>query len=228
MISLRDVHKRYWTQRGDPHWVLRGITLDFPQDRNTGVIGVNGAGKSTLLQLIAGTDMPTRGEVRADGRISWPIGLTNGLQRTMTGRQNSKFICRIHGLEDDMESRLDFVKDFSELGDAFDEPIKNYSSGMRARLSFSLSLAFDFDMYLVDEVMSVGDAAFQAKSKKAIQALAARAGMIIVSHVESAIKSFCNAAILLHEGHAYSFSSVEDAIKEYRKVNHLQETTADD
>ena len=228
MISLVDVHKRYWTQRGDPHWVLRGITLDFPQNRNTGVIGVNGAGKSTMLQLIAGTDMPTRGEIRADGRISWPIGLTNGLQRTMTGRQNAKFICRIHGLEDDMKERLEFIKEFSELGDAFDEPVKNYSSGMRARLSFSLSLAFDFDMYLVDEVMSVGDAAFQAKSRKAVKELAERAGMIIVSHSESTIKSFCDTAVLLHEGRAHCFSSAEDAIKEYRKVNHLQEATAND
>lgn len=228
MISLTDVHKRYWTQRGDPHWVLRGITLNFPQDRNTGVIGVNGAGKSTLINLIGGTDMPTRGEIRADGRVSWPIGLSGGLQRTMTGRQNARFICRIHGLESDMKDRLDFVRSFSELGEAFDEPVKNYSSGMRARLSFSLSLAFDFDMYLVDEVMSVGDASFQAKSKKAFNDLAERAGMIIVSHSESTLKSFCDAGVFLDQGKAQWFDSVEDALKEYRKVNNLQEATPDD
>jgi capsular polysaccharide transport system ATP-binding protein len=228
VIRLNNVHKRYWTQRGDPHWVLRGITLAFPQDQNTGVIGVNGAGKSTMLQLIAGTDMPTRGEVRADGRISWPIGLTNGLQRTMTGRQNARFICRIHGLEDDMNERLEFVRDFSELGAAFDEPVRTYSSGMRARLSFSLSLAFDFDMYLVDEVMAVGDAAFQAKSRLAMKDLAKRAGMIIVSHSERTIKSFCDSAVLLHEGLAYRFDSADDAIKEYQKVQNLKEATVDD
>jgi capsular polysaccharide transport system ATP-binding protein len=228
MIALTDVHKRYWTQNGEPHWVLRGVTLQFPQDRNTGVIGVNGAGKSTLLQLIAGNDRPTRGEIRTSGRVSWPIGLTGGLQRTMTGRQNARFIFRIHGLEDDMKERLDYVQSFAGLGEAFDEPVRTYSSGMRARLNFSLSLAVDFDMYLVDEVMAVGDAEFKGKSQKAVKALSERAGLVIVSHSEGTIKSFCDSAVLLHEGRAHWFDAAEDALREYRKVQNLQETTADD
>lgn len=217
MITLKDVHKRYWKRRGDPHWVLRGITLTFPQDRSTGVLGVNGAGKSTMLKLIAGTDMPTRGEIRADGRVSWPIGLASGLQNMLTGRQNAKFIARVHGFEEDLDERLKFVAAFSELGEALDEPVRTYSTGMRARLNFSLSLAFDFDMYLVDEVMAVGDSAFQAKSKQAVTELADRAGMIIVSHSESTIKSFCDAAVLMHEGRAHWFDQVDDAFKEYKK-----------
>jgi capsular polysaccharide transport system ATP-binding protein len=224
MITITDVHKRFWTRRGEPHWVLRGVTLTFPQDRNTGVIGANGAGKSTLLQLIAGTDTPTRGAIRADGRVSWPIGLTGGLQGTFTGRQNAKFICRIHGFEDDMKDRLQFVQDFSELGEAFDEPVRAYSSGMRARLSFSLSLAFDFDMYLVDEVMAVGDTAFQTKSSQAVKDLANRAGLIIVSHSESTIKSFCDSAVWLHEGRAHWFDGVDDAFGEYKKAQQPQGT----
>ncbi len=228
MITITDVHKRFWTRRGEPHWVLRGITLTFPQDRNTGVIGANGAGKSTLLQLIAGTDRPTRGEIRADGRVSWPIGLTGGLQGNFTGRQNAKFICRIHGFEADMKDRLRFVQDFSELGESFDEPVRTYSSGMRARLNFSLSLAFNFDMYLVDEVMSVGDVSFQAKSRQAFKDLSDRAGMIIVSHSESTIKSFCSSAVWLHEGRARWFDRVDDAIAEYRKPQQPKGTAAND
>jgi len=228
MIGLSDVHKRYWTRHGEPHWVLRGVSLTFPSDRNVGVIGVNGAGKSTLLRLIAGIDMPTRGEIRVESRVSWPIGLTRGLQQTLTGRQNARFICRIHGFEDDLQDRLEFVQSFSELGAAFDEPVRTYSTGMRARLNFSLSLAFDFDMYLVDEVMAVGDTAFKTKSREAMRSLASRASMIIVSHSEVLIKSFCDSAVLLHEGRAHWFDSVKDAVREYKGVQNLREEPDND
>jgi len=219
MITVTDVHKRYWKRRGEPHWVLRGVSVTFPADRNVGVIGVNGAGKSTLLRLMAGIDMPTRGEIRVDSRVSWPIGLTRGLQPTLTGRQNARFICRIHGFEEEMQDRLGFVQYFSELGEAFDEPVQTYSTGMRARLNFSLSLAFEFDMYIVDEAMAAGDAAFKAKSSRAMKDLANRAAMIIVSHSEDIIKSFCDSAVWLHDGKAYWFDSVKDAMKEYKSAN---------
>jgi len=219
MITVTDVHKRYWKRRGEPHWVLRGVSVTFPADRNVGVIGVNGAGKSTLLRLMAGIDMPTRGEIHVDSRVSWPIGLTRGLQPTLTGRQNARFICRIHGFEEEMQDRLGFVRYFSELGEAFDEPVRTYSTGMRARLNFSLSLAFEFDMYIVDEAMAAGDAAFKAKSSRAMKDLANRAAMIIVSHSEDIIKSFCDSAVWLHDGKAYWFDSVKDAMKEYKSAN---------
>ncbi|OGA74830.1 MAG: polysaccharide/polyol phosphate ABC transporter ATP-binding protein [Betaproteobacteria bacterium RIFCSPLOWO2_12_FULL_65_14] len=217
MITLSDVHKRYWTSRGEPHWVLRGVSVAFPSDRNVGVIGVNGAGKSTLLRLISGVDLPTRGEVRCDSRVSWPLGLTGGLQRMLSGRQNARFICRVHGFESELEERVRFVHEFSELGEAFDEPIWSYSSGMRARLNFTLSLAFDFDMYLIDELMSVGDAKFRQKSTKAIRDLINRAGVIIVSHSEGTIRSFCHAVIWLHEGRAIWYDSPKDAIRDYKR-----------
>ena len=172
MITVDDVHKRYWKRGGEPHWVLRGVSVTFPSDRNVAVIGRNGAGKSTLLRLIAGTDMPTRGAIRVESRVSWPIGLTRGLQQNLTGRQNARFICRIHGFEEELENRIEFVHSFSELGDSFDEPVRTYSSGMRGRLNFALSLAFDFDTYLVDEVMGAGDARFKAKAQKAMKQLA--------------------------------------------------------
>jgi capsular polysaccharide transport system ATP-binding protein len=228
MITITDMHKRFWTRRGEPHWVLRDVNLVFPSDRNVGVIGANGAGKSTLLRLIAGTEAPTRGEIRVDSRVSWPIGLTRGLQRMLTGRQNARFICRIHGFEDDIEGRLDFVQAFSELGESFDQPVWTYSSGMRGRLNFSLSLAFEFDTYLVDEVMAVGDAAFRAKSRDAMKEVADRASMIIVSHGEGLLKAFCDSGVLLHQGRAHWFDSVGDAIKEYRRTQNLKEADEDD
>ncbi len=217
MIAVTDVHKRYWLRSGEPHWVLRGVTLKLPADRNTGVIGVNGAGKSTLLRLIAGIDKPTRGEIRVDSRVSWPIGLTRGLQPMLTGRQNARFICRIHGFEDELQNRLDFVHSFSELGTSFEEPVWTYSSGMRARLNFSLSIAFEFDMYLIDEVMAVGDASFREKSQNAIRALADRAGMVIVSHSAKIIRSLCQSVVWLHNGEARWFDSPSYAVKAFSK-----------
>jgi capsular polysaccharide transport system ATP-binding protein len=203
MITVNDVHKRYWKRNGEPHWVLRGVSIVFPTNLNVGVIGVNGAGKSTLLRLIAGTDMPTRGDVRVES----------------TGRQNARFICRIHGFEDELEDRIAFVRSYSELGDAFDEPVRSYSSGMRGRLNFALSLAFDFDTYLVDEVMATGDARFKVKAQQAMKKLSRRASMIIISHGEDVLKSFCDAAVWLHDGKAYWFDSVKRALKQYNRAN---------
>lgn len=216
MITLRDVHKRYHTAHGS-NWVLRGVTLTFPSNQNVAVIGVNGAGKSTLLRLIAGVDKPTRGEIKRHARVSWPIGLAGGLMDPLTGRQNARFICRIHGFDQQLEDRVEFVRAFSELGEAFDDPLWTYSTGMRARLSFSLSLAFEFDMYLADEVISVGDAAFRMKSKKAFDDIARRAGLIVASHDESVVKSFCHAAVWLNRGQAHWFDSVHEALSAYRK-----------
>jgi capsular polysaccharide transport system ATP-binding protein len=217
VIEISDVHKRYWTSRGEPHWVLRGISLTFTPERNVGIIGVNGAGKSTLLRIIGGIDMPTRGQVRCTSRVSWPVGFGGGLQRMLTGRQNARFVCRIHGFAEDLEERLEFVQAFSELGAAFEEPIWTYSSGMRARLNFSLSLAFEFDMYLVDEVMAVGDTAFKNKSQKAMRELATKAGLIIVAHSEGTIRQFCQSVVWLRDGKAHWYDSVNKGLREYRE-----------
>jgi capsular polysaccharide transport system ATP-binding protein len=220
VITISDLHKRFWTRRGEAHWVLRGVSLTFPGDRNVGVIGVNGAGKSTLLRLISGVETPTRGTIRCDKRVSWPIGLTGGLQAKLTGRQNARFICRVHGFED-FEERLRFVLDFSELAEAFDEPVWTYSSGMRGRLNFALSLAFTFDMYLVDEVMGVGDAGFRNKSAKAIRDLASRSAMIIVSHSEGTIKQMCQAVVWLHEGQARWYDSPAEGLRDYLRYSNV-------
>lgn len=217
MIVLEDVHKRYRTEHGMGRWVLSGINLSIPSQCNVGLIGANGAGKSTLLSLIGGIDQPTRGRVERRCRVSWPLGLAGGLQGSMSGRQNAKFVCRLFGHDADMAERLAFIQDFSELGEAFDEPIKRYSSGMGARLRFALSMAFDFEVYLVDELTSVGDAAFRKKAREAFEQLAGRAGLIMVSHDEKTLLQFCKAGILLQGGHAHWYDDIRDALSLYKK-----------
>lgn len=217
MIEVRDVHKRYQTDHGPGPWVLRGITLDIPPKTNVGLIGRNGAGKTTLLRLIGGVDQPTRGVVRRHSNVSWPMGFGGGLQGTLTGRQNAKFICRIYGQEADMTERLERIQAFAEIGSYFDEPVKTYSSGMKSRLQFALSLAFEFDVYISDEVTSTGDAAFQAKAAQAFKDLVGKSSLIMTSHSTGTLKQFCTAGIWLHEGQAHWFDHIEDAVKAYEE-----------
>ncbi|OGS99285.1 MAG: polysaccharide/polyol phosphate ABC transporter ATP-binding protein [Gallionellales bacterium RIFCSPLOWO2_12_FULL_59_22] len=217
MIFADDVHKRYQTDRGPGKWVLRDVSFVIPRKVNVGLIGRNGAGKSTLLNLIGGIDIPTRGCIERRCRVSWPLGIGGGLQGSLTGRQNVKFICRIHGSEDDIPERIAFIRDFAEIGDAFDEPVKTYSAGMQARLKFAASLAFDFDAYISDELTAVGDAAFKKKAMQAFQKLANRASLIMVSHQEATLKEFCTAGIWLHEGRAHWFDDINDALRNYRE-----------
>ncbi|SOZ38293.1 ABC transporter ATP-binding protein [Cupriavidus neocaledonicus] len=215
MIEITDVHKRYRTIHGSK-WVLQGVTLRIPQKSRVALIGANGAGKSTLLRLVGGIDQPNRGSIVRNCRVSWPLGLSGGFQGSLSGRQNTKFVCRIHGIHGALAEKLEFVREFSELHDAFDDPVKTYSSGMRSRLAFAMSLAFDFDTYLVDELTAVGDAAFKRKSQKAFEDLAGRAGLVMVSHSESTLKNFCQSAVWLHQGQAHWFDSVEEALHAYR------------
>lgn len=217
MIVVNDVHKRYLTDHGPGPWVLQGVTFNIPPKVNVGLIGRNGAGKSTLLRIIGGVDQPTRGQVQRLSRVSWPMGFGGGLQGSLTGRQNAKFVCRIHGHSDDMAERLQQIQDFAEIGRFFDEPVKTYSSGMRSRLQFALSLAFDFDVYISDEVTSTGDAAFRDKAAAAFKGLANKAGLIMVSHSEGTLKQFCSAGIWLHNGQAHWFDQIDDAIKAYKE-----------
>ena len=217
MIIVEDVHKRYRTDHGLGPWVLRGVNFVIPTNVSVGLIGGNGAGKTTLLRIIGGVDQPTRGRVERRCKVSWPMGFGGGLQRSLTGRQNAKFVCRIHGHEDDIPERLEQIQKFAALGPNFDEPVRTYSSGMRARLLFALSLAFDFEVYISDELTAVGDAAFKAKARAEFKKLADHASMIMVSHSEGTLRQFCQAGIWLHDGRADWFDDIEDALREYRK-----------
>jgi capsular polysaccharide transport system ATP-binding protein len=143
------------------------------------------------------------------------MGFAGGLQVSLTGRQNAKFVCRIHGHEADIRDRVAFIQDFAEIGEGFDEPVRTYSSGMRSRLLFAMSLAFDFDVYISDEVTAAGDAAFRAKAAAAFRRIADHAGLIMVSHGEGTLKQFCQAGIWIHEGKSHWFDKIDDALKAY-------------
>jgi capsular polysaccharide transport system ATP-binding protein len=217
MIVVDDVYKRYRTERGPGKWVLEGVSFVIPPNVSVGLIGANGAGKSTLLRIIGGVDQPTRGRVERQCSVSWPMGFGGGLQGSLTGRQNAKFVCRIHGHKADIAERIEQIQAFAELGPAFDEPVRRYSSGMRARLQFALSLAFDFDVYISDEITAVGDAAFKAKARAEFRKLADHASIIMVSHAEGILRQFCRAGIWIHDGQAHWFDDIKHALREYRR-----------
>lgn len=217
MIVLNNVHKRYRSRRDKAPWVLKEISLTIPSKVNVGLIGANGAGKSTLLRIIGGVDHPTKGRVERRCRVSWPMGFAGGLHDFLTGRQNAKFVARVHGHENDIKERIAYIDDFAELGDAFDKPVQTYSTGMRSRLQFAMSLAFDFDVYISDEVTAAGDAAFRQKALNAFKELVGRAGLIMVSHGEGTLKQFCQAGIWLNEGRAHWFDRIDDALKAYKE-----------
>lgn len=217
MIIVENVHKRYRTEHGLGRWVLQGVSFTIPPNVNVGLVGGNGAGKSTLLRLIGGIDHPTQGRIERRCRVSWPMGLASGFQSSLTGRQNARFVCRIHGHEADIPDRIAYIQDFAEIGTAFDEPIKTYSSGMRSRLQFAISLAIKFDVYISDEITAAGDTAFRKKAATAFEELADHASLVMVSHGEGTLKQFCTAGIWLNEGHAYWFDDINDALREYKK-----------
>ncbi|HFP1231741.1 TPA: ABC transporter ATP-binding protein, partial [Escherichia coli] len=148
MIKIENLTKSYRTPTGR-HYVFKNLNIIFPKDYNIALIGQNGAGKSTLLRIIGGIDRPDSGNIITEHKISWPVGLAGGFQGSLTGRENVKFVARLYAKRDELNERVDFVEEFSELGKYFDMPIKTYSSGMRSRLAFGLSMAFKFDYYLI-------------------------------------------------------------------------------
>lgn len=215
MIDFHGVSKSYQL-RGSRRHILRDLTLAFPRDKNVALIGRNGAGKSTVLGMIAGTVALTKGRIVRHGRMSWPMGFSGGIHPALTGRQNARFIARVYGA--DTEAMVDFVEDFSELGAFLDMPTNTYSSGMKARLSFGISLAAKFDCYLIDELTEVGDAAFREKCRRAFQDKMREARVIVAAHSEATLKSMCNAALLIEAGTAVYFDTVDDGLKAYRAV----------
>jgi capsular polysaccharide transport system ATP-binding protein len=217
MIIAENIYKRYRTPTGMGKWVLKGLSFKIPPKTNVGIIGANGAGKSTLLSILGGVDRPTKGRVERNCRMSWPMGFGGGMQGSLTGRQNARFVCRLHGHEDDIKDRVAFIEGFAEIGAAFDEPVRNYSSGMRSRLNFAMSLAFDFDAYISDEVTAVGDAIMRKKTADAFKELSNRSGLLMAAHSESTLKQFCQAGIFLHDGQAHWFDDINEALKAYKE-----------
>ncbi len=219
MIKLEHVTKYFRTPHGKKY-LLRDVSFTIPEGVNVGILGRNGAGKSTLMRMLGRIEFPNRGRIISNNSFSWPLALSGGFQGDMTGRANVKFVCRIYGKDrDEMYKILEFVKSFSELGDYFDMPIKTYSSGMKSRLSFGLSLAFDFDYLLIDETLSVGDKRFRKKSKDALFKKIESCSVLLVSHDMGTLREICNVGIVLDNAKLYYYDNIEDAIKIYNNIN---------
>ncbi|MDQ2185026.1 ABC transporter ATP-binding protein [Alcaligenaceae bacterium A4P071] len=215
MIELQNVTKSYLTNHGR-HYIFRNLSFLIPPRKNIAIIGRNGAGKSTLMRLLSGLDTPDSGRIATDKSISWPVGLSGGFQGTLTGRQNVKFVSRVHGAEGNrMREVIRYVEEFAEIGRHFDLPVNTYSSGMRGRLGFGLSLAFDFDYFLVDEAMSVGDAHFKRKASAAFKERTERANLILVTHGMNYVRNMCDVVLLVDNGSIKLFDDVEEGIKVY-------------
>ena len=212
MIELHDVTKAYPTPMG-LHVVLNRLTATFADRQSVGILGRNGAGKSTLLRVLGGAELPDGGKVVRTGRVSWPIGFAGGFNGSLNGRENCRFVARLY--QADLDEVCDFAQRFADIGDYFHAPLRTYSSGMRARLAFGLSMAIDFDTYLVDEVTAVGDKRFQDKCQQAFADRQERSAVIIVSHQVNTIKKFCTRAALLNHGKLAFYDDIDEALELY-------------
>jgi len=214
MIKLKNVSKGFMTLRHGWKQVLHDINIELPPDKNLGILGMNGAGKSTLLNLLSGIDLPDKGTIDTGGRmLSWPLGGIAGVHGSLTGKENIKFICRIYNKSIDEVTK--FVEEFADLGDYLYMPVRTYSSGMKGRLGFGISMAIDFDTYLIDEGFAAGDARFHKKTQRIFAEKSQNTNMIVVSHSVSTIKRFCNAAGILKNGQLTLYDDIDEAIKVY-------------
>ncbi|WP_371809489.1 ABC transporter ATP-binding protein [Aliiroseovarius sp. xm-m-339-2] len=193
------------------------MSLSLQSGSSYGILGVNGAGKSTTMKLLAGSELPNSGTIRRNVRVSWPLGFSSGMHPNLTGRENVNFVARLYG--QDPRKVTAFVDDFSDLGSNIDEPFGTYSSGMSQRLSFGLSMAIEFEVYLIDEVMAVGDAKFQARCVEEFNKRRLRSDIIMISHSLDSIRDYCSRCLVVAHGIVYEFSNVNDAIELYKKLN---------
>lgn len=212
MIRLTGVSKTYPTRSG-PVRVLRDVNLTVAAGERVGILGRNGSGKSTMIRLVSGAELPTGGLVERHMSVSWPLAFGGAFQGSLTGYDNLRFICRIYGV--DPEDKFEFVEEFSELGIYLREPVKTYSSGMRARLAFAISMVIEFDCFLIDEIIAVGDARFHQKCHRELFERRADRAMIIVSHHPEYIREHCTRASVLADGELHHASNVEEAFAFY-------------
>lgn len=212
MIRFQNLCKTYLVD-GSRKVVADDMTATFPTGVSVGLLGRNGAGKSSLLRMIAGTMDPDSGTITHTGTISWPVGFAGSFHPEMTGAQNARFVARVYGVDSD--AMVDFVEDFADLGVHFRLPFRTYSSGMRSRLAFGVSMAIPFDTYLIDEVTSVGDAAFVAKSSAVLRDRLTASGAVIVTHSMPMLKNLCEAGAVLDRGRLFYYARIERAIEHH-------------
>jgi ABC-type polysaccharide/polyol phosphate transport system ATPase subunit len=219
MITLTDVSKSYPTRQGRVP-VLKRVNLQVAPGEKIGILGRNGAGKSTVIRLISGAEQPDSGSVTRSMTVSWPIAFGGAFQSALTGLDNLRFICRIYGVDPD--DKVGFVDDFAELGRYLREPVKSYSSGMRARLAFAISMVIEFDCFLIDEVVAVGDDRFKEKCQHELFEKRRDRAMIIVSHSHNYIKQHCERIALLRSGNFTFFDNMDEAYDVYASESQLR------
>jgi capsular polysaccharide transport system ATP-binding protein len=212
MIQLSNITKQYATRHG-ASTVLNNANLTIRPGEKVGILGRNGAGKSTLIRLISGAERATSGSIKRSMSVSWPLAFGGAFQGSLTGLDNLRFICRVYGTS--AEDKIDYVQEFTELGKYLREPLKTYSSGMRARLAFAISMVVEFDCFLIDEVIAVGDARFHDKCQHELFEKRKDRALILVSHSADGIKQHCDRACVLHEGSIHEFPSIEHAYNFY-------------
>ena len=215
MIKLEGICKHFDYANGQ-RTVLDQVDLHIHPGEKVGILGRNGSGKSTLIRIMGGVTVPDAGTITKEMSISWPLAFDGGMQGSLTGYDNVNFICRVYNT--DIEAVLPFVQDFSELGRYLYEPTKSYSSGMKARLNFAISMAIDFDCMLIDEVLAVGDARFKERCHEELLVKRADRAIVLVSHESSVIREICDSAYVLHAGHLHGFSDVDLAYDFYKEV----------
>ena len=213
MIRLDGVHKVFKTRFGQRE-VLRGVDCTFRRGEQVGILGRNGAGKTTLLRLIAGVEHPNKGRVERSMSVSWPLGYAGAMHYSISGADNARFIARIY--DKPVAATLEMVESFAELGEYFRMPVRTYSSGMITRLGFALSLAVDFDCYLVDEAIAAGDARFGDRYRKALEERRARSTLLLVSHQPQTVRSLCTSAAVLQDGRLTRYDDMDEAIAVYQ------------
>jgi capsular polysaccharide transport system ATP-binding protein len=218
MIRLNGVNKFYPTRKG-PVPILRDVNLQIAPGERVGILGRNGAGKSTLIRLISGAELPTSGVVERSMSVSWPLAFGGAFQGALTGLDNLRFICRIYGT--DPEDKVAFVEEFSELGIYLREPVRSYSSGMRARLAFAISMTIEFDCFLIDEIVAVGDSRFHEKCHIELFEKRGDRAMIIVSHDSDYIRQHCTRAAVLSGGRLHQHATLDDAFAFYHNETAL-------
>ena len=219
MIEVKNLTKSY-LYKGKKNYVFKDLNFKIETGESVAILGRNGAGKSTLLQILGGIDMPDSGTIKSDRNISWPVGLVGGFQGSLTGRENVTFVSKIYARNEKeiIKEKVDEVMRFAELGKYFDRPFKTYSSGMRSRVTFGLSMAFEFDVYLIDEVTSAGDERFRQKSKEILEKKHLSSDFIMVDHNLWGLKLHCNRALLIHNGGLIEFDDVNKGISYHKEL----------
>lgn len=216
MIEIVHISKSY-ILRGVRKHIFEDMNFHIQKNQNLAIVGPNGVGKSTLMRLISGAELPDSGYIQRNVHVSWPLGFSGGFNGSMTGIENIRFVARVYGA--DPQKAIDYVADFSELGKSLTLPIKTYSSGMKARLAFGMSMAIHFDCYLIDEITAVGDATFKRKSKQVFEEKLANSRIIMISHSMNQLRDYCNCGLMLTPEGVVYYDNMDDLIKHYNEIS---------